>query len=41
MHTVKTNKTQMHFSIIFSILNAIEINPLPILYQSEIQVNSI
>lgn len=25
----------MHFSIIFSILNTTEINPLPILYQSE------
>lgn len=36
MHKVKTNKTQMCFSI-FSILNTTEMNPLQILYQSEYQ----
>ena len=35
MHKVKTNKTQMRFPIIFSILNTAEFNPLQILYQSE------
>lgn len=35
MHKVKTNKTQMRFPIIFSILNTTEFNPLQILYQSE------